>query len=461
MRKKVTLTLGFLLAGLLATAAGAQPPASKVMVGQSRMVSAPVTVTAVGTVRAVRRSNIAAEVEGVVAEMPVRQGDYVEQGAVLCRLNADTLRFELAAAEARFAALEARHAELVAGTRAEQLTRLKALLDEAIAGADRWEFEMQRVEKFYKGQISNEKEYQDTESSLRQAREQKIAAQASYEEAVNGPRKEVIAQAAFEVKEQQALVNRLQTDLKKTAIRAPYAGYVLELATEVGEWVGLGGEVLELADLSTVLVEVGAPEYALPFLQLGDPARVQVDALERSFEGTVKHVIRQADPEARTFPLQIEIDNTERLLAGGMFARATFRAGTPRETVAVPQDALVEQRGIPHVGLVMPGQQGGMTALLVPVTVGLTTEGWTPITSPNVQPGMTVVTHGNERLYPFPSPILIVDEQGRPVQTAAPAGAPGRPNHEAPAPDTGQRNPDAQNPPEHGGQHPPRAREKD
>ena len=436
MSNKVTLTFGFMLTGLLAGSTVAQPPASMVMVQQARMVSAPVTVTAVGTLKAVRRSLIAAEVEGIVFEMPIRQGDYVEAGAALCRLQADALRLELAAAAARLESLEARHAELVAGTRAEQLTRLKALLDEAEAELDRWQFEMQRIEKLYEGRTSNAKEYQDTESSLRQARQLKIAAQASYEEAVNGQRKEVVAQAAFDVAEQRARVARLQSDLDKTTIRAPYAGHVLELATEVGEWVPSGGAVLELADLSMVLAEVGAPEFALPFLQLGGSARVQVDALQRSFEGKIKHVIRQADLEARTFPLQIEVNNAERLLAGGMFVRATFRAGTARETVAVPQDAVVEQQGIPHVGLVMPGQQGGMVALLVPVTVGLAAEGWTPITSPNVQPGMTVVTHGNERLFPFPAPVIVVDEHGRPVEATAPAGAPTQSASERPPQET-------------------------
>ncbi|HNQ23908.1 MAG TPA: efflux RND transporter periplasmic adaptor subunit [Phycisphaerae bacterium] len=418
----------------------AQLPATKVVAEPAKMTDAPATVTVVGTLRAVRRSRVASEMGGMAVAVPVRQGDCVEAGAVLCHLHDDTLRCDLAAAQARLASLQARHEELLAGTRAEELTRIKAVFDEAVAEFERWDFEWRRIENLYKEGKSNPKELQDTESSFRRARQVKIAAEAAHQEALNGPRKETIAQAAHDVAAQQAQVQRLQQDLEKMVIRAPFAGCVTELATEVGQWVSAGGTIVELADLRTVLAVIGVPEYAYPFVTVGAAARVQVEAIQRSFEGRIKHVIPQANEEARTFPVEIEIENPERLLAGGLFVRATVPGGPAQQTVAVPKDSLVEQAGIFFVGTVMPGQQGDLMGILMPVSVGSDVGDWVAITSPNVQPGMMIVTRGNERLFPFPSPVVLVDSQGRPVELP-PAGG-GLPGGQPPAGAAGPQQPD-------------------
>ncbi len=143
----------------------------------------------------------------------------------------------------------------------------------------------------------------------------------------------------------------------------------------------------------------------------GDAARIKVDALGRFFEGKIKHIMRDADRAARTYPVEIEVPNAESVLAGGMFARATIPSGEKGTVVAVPRDAVVERDGVAQIGVIMPGEQG-LTALLVNVTVGVESSGKIAVTSGNIKPGTQVVTHGTERLFPFPSPVIVVDEKG-------------------------------------------------
>lgn len=402
---------------LLAAAAQAQPPPTKVVLDKAKTVDAPSTITLVGSVRPARSSRVASELSGVVAEMPVREGDHVEQGQPLCSLNVDSLTLQLASAQARLQSLQSRHEELLAGTRKEDIARFQAMHEEAIAERDRWQFELDRIEKLYSGSESNAKEISDTRASFLSADQRRIAAKAALDLAQAGPRKETIAQAAFEVAEQQAATSRLETDLKKAVIRAPFTGHVVSRAVEVGEWVPAGGTVVTMIELSTVLVWVDAPESALPFLQVGAAARVKIDALGRSFDGAIKHVMREADRAARTFPFQIELQNPENVLAAGMFARATVPAGSGKPAIAVPKDAIVTSDGTDRVGLIMPGPQD-TTAMLVPVTVGASVGDWITITSGNIQEGDSVVVRGTENLLPFPMPVLIVDEQGTPVASA-------------------------------------------
>ncbi len=387
-------------------------PVAKVVVGQAQMIEAPATITLVGTVDPARRSQVAAEIAGLVVEMPARQGDEVPADGILCRLDPETLQLGVLQAEAKLAALQARHEELKNGTRPEALDKLKARFDEASAQFDRWKFEMERVEHLYDGRDSNEKEFVDAKAAYLVARGRKEAARADHELGVNGPRREVISEAEHAVAEQRAVVASAKADLSNATIRAPFAGYVVQRTVEVGEWVAQGGKVAELIELSTVLLRVDAPESAMPYLTVGNPARIQIDALKRSFEGRIKHIIPQADPRARTFPVEVEVDNGERLLAAGMFARVTLTGGAAEPVVAVPLDAIVERAGVAYVATVIPDQSGGKAGVLLPVTVGAEVGDMIAITSGNVAPGMQVITHGNEHILPFPTPVEIVDPTG-------------------------------------------------
>jgi len=398
-----------------ANPAQAQMPVVKVVVSQARMVDAPSTITLVGTVNAARMSKIGSESPGLVEEMPVRQGDRVESEGILCRLNDDILSHQLAEERARLESLNAKHEELVAGTRSEDLMVLKAVYDESVAAYDRWKFDLERIERLYEGSDSNVKEMKDARAEFLMAERRKIAAQAAYDKGVAGPRKELIAQAAHDVAAQEAVVRRLESDLAKTVIRAPFAGFVVQRLTEVGEWIPEGGQIVELAELDRVLVRVDAPEMAFPYLVVDEPARIHIDALQRSFEGRIKHVIPRADQRARTLPVEIEVDNKEGTLASGMFARATVRSGASKQMVGVPKDAVIEREGTSYVALAQSGEGGATMGMLVPVTVGASTSEWIAITSGNIQPGMVVLTRGNERMLPFPMPIEIVDEWGRPA----------------------------------------------
>ncbi|MFQ5413335.1 MAG: efflux RND transporter periplasmic adaptor subunit [Phycisphaerae bacterium] len=408
---------------LAAGAAVAQMPTAKVVVEQARTLDAPATITLVATVRPVRESRVASEIAGIVADMPVREGDRVDAGGVVCTLNSDALSLRHAQAVGRLEALKARHAELVAGTRPEDLERLKALADEAAAELDRSTAELQRVTNLYAADDSNTKELYDTRADFLVAKHRKRAADAAYALAVAGERKEVIAQAAHDVAEQQAIVDRAAGDLAKTVIRAPFAGHVVARAVEVGEWVPVGGTVVELVDLQTVLVRVDAPESALPFIHVGDTARVRIDALHHTVTGTIRHVIRRADPRARTFPVDIEVVSADGRLAPGMFARATLPCGAAAPVVAVPKDAVVERDGVAYVGMIVPGRRGGSAGVLMPVTLGADVGDWVAVTSRNVEPGAYVVTRGNEMILPFPNPVDVVDAHGSPVHLALTAGA--------------------------------------
>lgn len=393
----------------------AQMPVTKVVVVEARSMDAPSTLTVVGTVEPFRRSRVSSEIAGHVEQMPGREGDLINEGGVICQLDDATFRFRVEEERAELASLQARHDELLAGTREEELARLKALFDESTAVFDRWAFEMERVQNLYADHESNKKEYYDTRAEYLAAERRKIAAEAAYNLGVEGPRKETILQAASAVAKQKAVVDRAVDELSKTTIRAPFTGHVVQRMVEVGEWLSVGDAVVEMVDLSSVLVRVHVPEFALPFLAVDDAARVRIDALKRFFDGRIKRVMLQADPNARTFPIEVEVDNAERLIAGGMFARVTVPAGPKAKVVAVPKDAIVERDGTAYLAKLSQARSGDPVGILMPVTLGADIGDWIAITSNNLDAGTPVITRGTERILPFPTPVEVVDAKGTPV----------------------------------------------
>lgn len=397
------------------TALNAQSPVNRVVVTKAKEIEARPTIVLVGTVQAARRSRVGARISGIVVDMPTREGDQIEAGALICKLRDDSRKLRLAAELAKLERLRAAHAELVAGTRSEELRRLRALYDASAAEHDRWKFEMARIEKLFAARDSNQKEYQDTLADFTAAQRSKIAAESAYNLGKEGPRSETIAQAMHAVAEQEAVVGQLRVDLDKTRILAPFSGFVVARLVEVGEWLQEGGAVVDVVDLSTVLVRIDVPESALASMSVGDAVRVKIDALHQTFDAKIKHVLRQADVRARTFPVDVEIDNPQGRLAGGMFARVTVPSGPAQRVIAIPKDAIVEKKGVTYVGVVVPGDNGTINGILMPITVGIVVDAWIAVTSDNLRPDTTVITRGVERMMPFPTPIEIVDERGTPI----------------------------------------------
>lgn len=391
---------------LSASRADGQMPAASVAVARAEIRPVPRVIEVVGSVEPVRRSIIGAEVAGLVAQMPVREGDWVEAGQLLCQLRDVSLRLGHRQAVAALGQLQARLDELRTGTRQTELRRLKAEMEEARATLDKWERELKRIRGLYEKTSASVKEYNDTYSDHAAATQRFAMAAARYDEGVEGPRPEEIAQAEQAVAAQQAVVDRLADQLAQTQIRAPYTGSVARLGREVAEWVPEGGEVVELIDLETVLVRVDVPESAISGVETGQPVWVYFDALKERLEGHVRHIIPQADRAARSFPVEIAFANADHHLLAGMFGRATIPLGQSEPQVVVPKDAIMDRQGTGYVVAVMETAEGVM-GIPTAVTRGASVDQWVAITSGNVAPGTEIVVRGNESIM-VPTPVQVV-----------------------------------------------------
>lgn len=389
----------------------------------------PASSRLVGNVIADKTARVAAEVAGAVREFEVHEGDFVEAGEPLCVLDAELAQLRLDEAKSRGDALRAELEELENGTRKEELTRLKAAVDEADAMVEKWEFERNRIERLYEHSQSNPKEINETEQELAAARGRLAQANAAYETAVNGPRKEQIARARYSLAEQEAVIRQLERDRAKTRIRAPFSGFVTVKHVEVGEWVTAGGAVVEMVYVDRVRVRIDLPERAIRFAGVGAEATLEFEALGERRSAAIARIVPDANPAARTFPIEVDLENTDHAILPGMFVWAHVPAGPKEQRLLVPRDAVVPNSGGQQICVVRSNPQMGVVGMPTPVETGLEREGMVAVRAAGLQAGDLVVTRGNERIF-GPTPITPMKPDGAPVkmeQSGPSVGQPGGP----------------------------------
>jgi len=358
----------------IANAQGPAPAKVEVAAAEERVVAP--TIRLVGTVRPCVRTTVASEIGGLVSSLPIDDGDCVQADQVICKLRA--LPHQLAHEQA-----------------AARLKELTAVLDEREADEEKAAFEARRMSGLWESGRCTEKEFRDSSADHRSAQGR-------------------THQARHAMAAQESVVAALADMLARTEIRAPFAGYVVERFTQIGSWVDEGGPVAELVDLSVARVRVDVPEANIAFCAAGEEATVSVEALDASFDGTISRLIPAADPQARTFPVDVDIPNESGLLKSGMFVRAALPSGPKGTRLVIPKNAVVV-RGPDRLVYAVHTSDSGAMATPVPVRVIAELAGrlsdHVAVEAPGIAPGDDVVVRGNEYMF-GPGPVTIIGRSG-------------------------------------------------
>ena len=374
---------------------GGRPPAS-VVVG--KVIEQPVTldIEVVGTIEPSLSTTLSAEMEGLTLRFDLREGDSVQQGkTVIAQLKATDRELALAQAEAELTKAREAVRKLKAGLRPEEIDEKRAEVAERKTWMAKYAKDLERSKSMQNRDLVSMSEHDQVESNYQAAVAQYERARQALRVAELGFRVEDIAVAEAEVQRLQAHIQQLREDMRKMTLYAPVSGVITQRYTEVGMWVETGGKVADLVVLNPVLVLVPIPERDISRVRLGDAAEVTLDALPgRTFTGKVKHIIPQADPASRTFPVKIEVSNTPELtFKAGMFARVTLRAGAAQPRLFVSKDAVV-RRSIGQGVFVVEENK----ARFVQIKPGNAYEGMLEVAEGKLKAGDLIVVTGNETL---------------------------------------------------------------
>ncbi|MGQ9870232.1 efflux RND transporter periplasmic adaptor subunit [Leptodesmis sp.] len=393
--------IGLLAAGLvgvpaatvvaLRNAAPKQNIAEYTMPVQQKDVT--VRITANGEVIPVRRLNLNPKTAGRLAELYVEQGDRVQQGQIIARMDSRELQAQRQQALAELSKAEANLSLLKAGSRPEAIGQAQAGVNQAqaaIAAAQtRLDLANQRASRNQalaaEGAISRDR-LDEVINEQRSAKANLEQAKASYNNAVqqlnqqeNGPRSQEIAQAAAQVEAARANLKAIDTQIEDTIIRAPFAGIITQKNATPGDFVtptsfasstSSATSIVTLANDLEILAKV--PEVDIGQIKQGQEVEIRADAFpDQTFKGIVRLVSPEAkeDPTQRgviTFEVRVRIVSGKDTLRSGMTTDLAFLGKQKNNALMVPTVAIVTNKGQP--GVLIPDRTN--KPKFQPVTIG-------------------------------------------------------------------------------------------
>jgi multidrug resistance efflux pump len=291
----------------------------------------PSAVVLGGYVRAHRQVHLGAAVSGVIRAMYAKPGSQVVEGQRIAELANDTLKAQVDQARATADARQAELDELRNGPRPEELQRAAAEVAEARAAALLAERDLERQRALAGEGLIAAAEAERAEEARAVNRARLEAALQSEGLLREGARSERLRAAEAALAEAQAALGLATAQLEQTVIRSPIDGVVTKQHAEVGELVsaGFGGgaaaAIVTVADVSRLIVEVDVPHAELRRIRLGQPARVESEALAgRRFDGVVTWIGPEANRQKLAVPIEVEIGGAADGLLPGLSAKVTL-----------------------------------------------------------------------------------------------------------------------------------------
>ncbi len=329
-----------------------EPPPARVVTMASFEKEIAITSPMVGIVDYDVVSSLSPEVAGLIKEHFYREGDMVKKGDVLVRLSTDFIEKDI-----------------------EILQKKSEQIDVSMQKTEK---NLKRLDMLFKNDATSEKDYDDEYFLYNELIKQK--------------------------EELSKEIEKLQLQLDKSVIHAPFDGLVMENLAEVGQWVAQNTPVCTLANTDELYVKVPVSEDILKYLVLGENISLKITALDMDLNGRISRFVPVADLKSKTVGVKIKIPFFEHAVQN-MSARVSVPVSERRKLVMLKRAALVNMNNTDFVYTIEDN-----TAKLVPISIATYEGEYFGVDQSILSPGITVVIDGNDRLRPG-QPVQVIEEK--------------------------------------------------
>lgn len=313
------------------------------VVAYDRLVRPEVTVTdvvegpvvhafyATGTLQPDREYPLSSNVEGIITEMRVDKGDRVDRDQAVAVVRAEDREMRFSQALAEFELKEALASEGGSPILAEFDARLQAAREQ-LAIAQR---ELARLEDMRRGNAASQADLDRTND--------RVQISWSLVESLRSQRATRKLELARDLAVARSALEIAQWNLDQQTIRSPIDGMVLDRPMPAGARAKIGDELLRVADVrpSALVMRAAVDEEDKTRVREGQPVRMTLYAYPaRVFSGQVKRIYPQADPDRRTFEIDVTVAPTDEGFSAGMTGELAFIVDSKASALVVPSQAV-------------------------------------------------------------------------------------------------------------------------
>ena len=306
------------------------------------------TVAATGKIQPEVEVKLSSEVSGEIIELPIKEGQQVEKGDLLVKINPDLVQAVLSQSQAG-------------------LQTVRAQLDQAEAALKNSKLSFDRSKSLFEKGVISKSEWDRSVTDFESA---EAARQSAY----------------YSVQSAAANVKQSRDNVSRTSIYSPMSGTVSKLSVELGERVVgtaqmAGTEIVRVANLNNMEVEVDVNENDIVKVEVGDSTIVEVDAyLKREFKGIVTEIANSAEStlsadQVTNFKVKVRIvpESYKNLTEGKPESYSPFRPGMTA-TVDVITDRKDRIIGVPISAIVIKNDTSSAKKVGVKETVSTNAE---------------------------------------------------------------------------------------
>ena len=223
---------------------------------------------------------VSGKVPGRIEEIYVKEGQRVQKGDTIARIDSPEVRAKLAQASAARDAARAQSLKARNGARSEQITGAYELYQQALVQEEVMRKSLDRVQRLYDQKVIAAQKYDETKAKYDAAVAQTKAAKSQYEMALNGARSEDKAAAQALVNQAEGAVMEVESYLGELYLVSPADGIVSAIYPKVGELVGTGAPVASVTDTDDLWFTFNIREDYLHGMKEGDVLTVMLPALD-------------------------------------------------------------------------------------------------------------------------------------------------------------------------------------
>ena len=227
---------------------------------------------------------VSSKVPGRVLEIRVGEGDMVRKGDTLVILEAPDVSAKLDQASALYEAAQALDEKARNGAQKEQIAGAFEMWQKAKAGLDVAEKSYKRVANLFEKGVVSAQKHDEAKAQYEAMVATEKAAKSQYDMAKNGVRYEDRKAANAKVKQAEGAVSEVSSYINETVLTAMADGEVTEIFPELGELVGSGAPIMNVAMTGKVSLSFNVREDFLPGITVG----VEKDAYIPAFDKTIR-----------------------------------------------------------------------------------------------------------------------------------------------------------------------------